>query len=323
MHEVPLDVDATRYLTRMGRLGLQPQHEAPVPISRDVIERLTPELAGPPEPTSRREDWLVPGAAGGIRVRLWAPSHAADLPVLVYLHGGGWVIGGPSTHEALCAAIANRAGVMVAAPDYRLAPEHPYPAPLDDSEAVVRWFQTNGAEVGANPRNVAVGGDSAGGNMAAAIGLRSQGWQSTEIRALLLLYPMLDPRCDSPSFVEYGRGFGLTAETTRWYWSSYLADSGAEAAPEVAVLRAPDLSGMPPTYVLTCEFDPLRDEGEAFAARLAASGIAISLDRVDGTIHGFVRLPASFANARPAIKRIATWLGAYLHRPTPGTLRTG
>ncbi|MGH3737383.1 MAG: alpha/beta hydrolase [Micromonosporaceae bacterium] len=297
----------------MARLGSQPHHLAPVPVSRHAIEELTATLAGLAEPVVRREDLTVAGPAGEIPIRIWAPSLDPGLPVLIYLHGGGWVVGSPETHEALCCALASQAGVLVVAPRYRRAPEHRFPAALDDTFALTAWLAEHGQSIGADPARLAVAGDSAGGNLAAAITLRARAQGGPRLAAQVLIYPMLEPRCDTPSYTENATGYGLTAETARWYWKQYLPSPADGDLAEASPLRAADLAGLPPAFVLTCEYDPLRDEGEAYARRLAAAGVPVTAVREAGMIHGYARLPASFDRAHATYGQIATTLRAAFH----------
>ena len=307
---MPLDPQADSYLDRMALLNNLPHHLAPVSASRHAIEDLTVTLAGPAEPIARREDLTITGPGGEIPVRIWAPSLQPGLPMLIYLHGGGWVVGSPETHEALCCALANRAGVIVVAPRYRRAPEHPYPAALDDAFAVTAWLAEQALSIGADPTRLAVAGDSAGGNLAAAIALRARSRGGPTIAAQVLIYPMLDARCDSPSYTENASGYGLTAETARWYWEQYLANPTDRELAEASPLRETDLAGLPPAFVLTCEYDPLRDEGERYARSLRAAGVPVTAIREAGMIHGYARLPACFDRADSTYDQIAIVLRA-------------
>jgi acetyl esterase len=238
-------------------------------------------------------DRTIPGPAGDLPVRIYVPAtpapvaDGAGLPVLVWYHGGGWVIGDLETADSTVRALANGAGTVVVSVDYRLAPEHPFPAAADDAVAAVRWVADNAAELGVDPARLAVGGDSAGGNLAAVMAqqLRDGG---PAIAFQLLVYPVTDAHLASPSIDENAEGYFLTKEAMEWFSHHYLGDHDP-ADPLVSPFCAPDaaLSGLPPGLTITAEFDPLRDEGEAYAQRLRAAGVDMTATRYDGVIHGF------------------------------------
>jgi acetyl esterase len=295
-----LDPDAAAYLDAIAALGLPPLAEQGASEARRVARERAAELGGDLEPVARIEDREVPGPAGPIPIRIYAPtaSSPSALPVLAYFHGGGWVICDLDTHESTCRALANRAGCLVVAVDYRLAPEHRHPAALDDCWAVVEWLAGSGAEIGADPRRIAVGGDSAGGNLAAAVALRAREGGGPALRAQLLIYPVLDFDLDNASYQANANGYGLTRDSMRWYWEQYLGEAGAGLGPDASPLRAPDLAGLPPALVITCEYDPLLDEGVAYAGRLAAAGVRVEHVNEPGMIHGYIRMAGVIARAR-------------------------
>jgi acetyl esterase len=213
------------------------------------------------------------------------------LPILAYYHGGGWVVGSLDTHEGVCRALANRARCLVVAVDYRLAPEHPFPAAVEDAWAAVEWLSENAAEIGGDPGRLAVGGDSSGGNLAAVMALRARD-RGLRLAFQLLVYPVTDHDLDSPSYLANADGYGLRRESMRWFWDQYLSDPAQRSHPEASPLRASDLAGVAPALVLTCEYDPLRDEGEAYAERLRRAAVPVSISSYEGMIHGFFRMPA-------------------------------
>jgi len=235
-------------------------------------------------------------------LRLYRPTADANLPCLVFLHGGGWVWGSLETHDALCREWARRAGCAVLAVDYRLAPETPFPGPADDALAALQWVANAAPALGLDASRLALGGDSAGGALALSAALRARD-VGLRLRYLSLLYPVLDPACDSASQREFATGHILTRDVMRWFWRCYLGD--AEAAPLDA-----DLSGLPPTTVATAECDILRDEGEAFAERLAAAGVAVRPRRYAGMIHGFALFPQITPFATACIEDLADDLKA-------------
>jgi acetyl esterase len=254
----------------------------------------------------------IPGPAGNLAVRITMPEGPGPFPVLVYFHGGGWVVGNIGTHDSLCRALTNAAGVAVAAVDYRLAPEHPYPAATDDALAATTWIAEHGATLGLDPTRLGVGGDSAGGNLAAVVALMAREGKQPAIAFQLLLYPITNDDLDTPSYREYATGYMLTREAMVWYWDQYLPSVRDRAHPHVSPLRASDLAGLPPALVVTAECDVLRDEAEAYAARLAAAGVATHLVRYDGLIHGFLRRTAMFDRARIALAEIGAITGSAL-----------
>jgi acetyl esterase len=248
-------------------------------------------------------DLVIPTPDGDIPVRVYMPLGEADWPrpVLVYFHGGGWVIGNIETHDATCRSLANGADVVVVSVDYRLAPEHPYPAGLDDCLAAVRWVVDNADELAVDPERLAVGGDSAGGNLAALVTHRFRDNGPT-IRFQLLIYPATDLTLSHPSIDENGDGYYLTKETMVWFVDHYLGKHDA-TDPSISPLHAPAevLRDLPPALVITAEYDPLRDEGEAYAKALRAAGVEATASRYDGMIHGFFSMRDWIPEGKAAI----------------------
>ena len=247
------------------------------------------------------ENRSIPGPAGAIPVRIYQPHGAGVKPVLVYLHGGGWVIGTLDSYDATCRELAQGAGCVVVAVDYRLAPEHRYPAAPEDCYAAVRWVAANAASLGADARRLAVGGDSAGGNLSAVVSQMARDKGGPAIRFQLLIYPVTDADFTRRSYVDNAEGYLLTTASMHWFWDHYLPNPGQRAEPYASPLRAADLSGLPPAWVCTAEFDPLRDEGEAYAKRLQQAGVSTTLTRFDGLIHGFISMGLVAPRAQAAI----------------------
>ncbi len=243
-------------------------------------------------------------------VRLYRPSAQADLPILLFLHGGGWVWGSLDTHDALCRELAQRSGCAVVSLEYRLAPETRFPGPADDAFAALRWIWRQAPALGLDPTRLAVGGDSAGGCLAVATALRARE-AGIELRHMALIYPALDPACDSPSQREFATGHILTRDAMRWFWRSYLGSDDPTPDPLFAPLGA-DLGGLPPTSVATAECDILRDEGEALVDRLAAAGVPARRRRYAGMIHGFVLFPQITGTATACLEDLAGDLAAAL-----------
>ena len=240
--------------------------------------------------------------ANGIATRLYRPSMDAPLGLMAYFHGGGWVLGSIETHDHIARGLAAGSGCAVLSVDYRLAPEHPFPAGLDDAFTVSTWVQEHASSLGCDPERLAIGGDSAGANLAAVVTQSGR----FPFRFQLLVYPVTDVRGGTTSYEELAEGFGLTSEGMRWFLEHYL--SGAEGAPNdprVSPLLADDsaFAASPRTLVITAELDPLRDEGEAYAARLVADGVPTVATRYDGMMHSFVTF-TSLADAQRAIAEI-------------------
>lgn len=252
--------------------------------------------------------------AGGVPVRVYVPDGKGPFPVLLYLHGGGWVVGSLESHDDLCRSLCGRAGVLVVSADYRLAPETRFPGGLQDAANVLRWLSTNAASLGGDPSRIAVGGDSAGGNLAAALALRNRARGGPPIAFQLLIYPVTVRDFETPSYRRYAAGYGLTRANMMWFWERYLEKPEDAANPEASPLLAADLSGLPPALVVTAEFDVLRDEGEAYAAKLAEAGTKVRCLRYLGMNHGFVRMGALFPQAAQCLDDMAAALRSALGR---------
>ncbi len=260
---------------------------------------LTAQRAGWFEPHAVHEvyDRTVPGPAGPVPVRVYRPSEATGLPVVVWFHGGGWVIGGLDSHDHLCRLLCDDAGCVVVSVDYRLAPEHPFPAAVEDCVAAYGWVAANATEVGGDPGRVAVGGDSAGGNLAAVVALTRRDAGDPPPRAQVLVYPVTDHEFDSPSMHENATGYFLEREHMRWFFGHYLRTPADADDWRVSPLRAPDLSGVAPAIVVTAEYDPLRDQGEAYGARLRAAGVDTEIVRGEAGREPWERVVAFLARA--------------------------
>ena len=308
---MPVDPQVQDYLTKLAALGMDPMSAMSPATARAMMELETQGLGAPPS-VGRIGDRTIPGPAGKIAVRITAPAGPGPFPALVYFHGGGWVVGSIATHDALARAITNAARIAVVSVEYRLAPEHPYPAAVEDAFAATAWVAANGASIGIDPARIAVGGDSAGGNLAAAVALMARDQGGPRLAFQLLIYPITNDDLDTPSYRDYAQGYMLTRAAMAWYWDQYVPTPGDRRQPYVSPLRAPDLRGLPPALVATAEYDVLRDEAEVYAARLAEAGIATRLIRYDGLIHGFLRRTAMFDRARSALAEISTTLGSAL-----------
>jgi acetyl esterase len=297
---VTIDPEARAYLDATAALGLPPIWEQGAENARRAVIQRYPELSGPLEPVERVEDVVISGPGGPLAVRVYVPlgAGADPLPAVVYFHGGGWVTGNLDTHDCACRGLANRAGCLVVAVDYRCAPEHRFPAAVEDSWAAVEWVAERGAEIGADPSRLAVCGDSAGGNLAAVVALRARDRGGPQLVAQLLLYPVIDYSLETPSYLAHATGSSLTRDAMRWYWQQYLGETGGGYAPEASPIRAADHSGLAPALVIVCELDPLLDEGLAYADKLASAGVPVEKVVEAGMIHGHFRMPAVISRTR-------------------------
>ena len=303
---MPLTAEARAVLEL--RAGAPPLHTLSVEEARaaSAAGRAQPET---PEPVARVEDLRIPGAGGEIPVRLYSPRPDAQLPVVVYYHGGGWVLGDLDSHDPLCRALANRADAVVVSVDYRLAPEHKYPAAAEDAYAAALWLSEQGAEWGADGARIAVCGDSAGGNLAAVAALMARDRGGPSLRGQVLIYPVTNLDFGTETYRVNGDGsMGLSEDGMRWFWRCYARTPAEGFEPYASPLRADTLVGLPPALVITAEYDALRDEGEAYAARLEQAGVAAELTRYDGVIHGFVGQFAAFPEGTRAVEQIAGFL---------------
>jgi acetyl esterase len=264
-------------------------------------------VIGPPRPMARVEGLAIPGPGGEIPARLYVALGAPPppQPLLVYHHGGGWVVGDLDTHDGLCRFLAEHSGCRVLSIDYRLAPEHPFPAPVEDAVAAFGWAHEHAGELGADPNRIAVGGDSAGGNLSAAICLQRRDSGEAVPAMQMLLYPVTNVGGSQRSRDTFAEGFLLTRDDMEWFEGHYLPEGAEEADPRVSMARAGDVSGLPHAYVATAGFDPLRDEGEAYASRMREAGVRVVLQRHSGLIHGFANLTALCPSARTAMLEVA------------------
>ena len=308
---MPLDPQAEALLNQFAELGAPPPETVSVEDNRALAATVA-EMAGPPEDVARVEDVNVPGPGGEIPVRIYVPEGDGPFPVLVYFHGGGWVIGNIDTHDVPVRQLANRVPAVVVSVDYRLAPEHPFPAAPLDSYAATEWVAENIGQYGGDPSRLAVGGDSAGGNLAAVVTQMARERGGPAIAFQLLIYPAVDARMTSASITENGDGYLLTKGFMDWFYGHYLTKDSDADDPLASPARAESLAGLPPALVLTAEFDPLRDEGEAYAAALRKAGVDATDKRYDGMIHAFLQLGAVIDRTSELVDDCAAGLRAGL-----------
>jgi acetyl esterase len=263
-----------------------------------------------PSPVGAVEDVQIPGHGGQIPARLYRPGGAGPFPLHVYFHGGGWVIGDLDSPDEYCRETCRSSHCLVLSVDYRLAPEHQFPAAIDDAYAAVCWVGENAAKLGADPNRLSVGGDSAGGNLAATTALRVRDQGGPTLCFQLLIYPVTDASFDTGSYLSNAEGYMLTRNGMAWFWDQYCPDTEQRRSPYASPMQASDLRGLPPALVITAEYDPLRDEGEAYAAALRAADVPVSARRYDGMIHGFIGLAQFIPAARPVIEHACQSLRA-------------
>ena len=271
----------------------------------------TPSLA-------KISDFAITGPADDILVRLYNPSASDDkeLPIMVFVHGGGWVFGDLESHDHVCRALAHEAGCLVLAVDYRLAPEYPFPAGLEDCMAVLAWVSGNAASLGADSEKLAIGGDSAGGNLSAVMAQEAQKNGGPNIAFQLLLYPATDFLADNNSLRDNAEGYLLTKEAITRFADLYLRDGQDRRDPRISPIYG-DLAGLPPAHVITAEFDPLRDEGATYAEAMKSAGVDVTYAMYPGMVHGFMRMGAIVDNAQDAIRESAVRLKQVLSYERP------
>ena len=302
---MPVHPQVQAVLDQAAALGAPPMNTLPPAVIRANREA-APQVPGPE--VARVEDRLVPGPGGDIPVRLYTPEGRGPFPILLYFHGGGWVLGSIQMSDPTCRHLANAAGCMVASVEYRLAPEARFPAAPEDCYAATVWVAKNAATIGADPRRVAVGGVSAGGNLAAAVALMARDKGGPPLAHQLLINPVIERDFSTDSYRHNAEGYMISKDSMVWFWDLYLRDDGDAEDPYAAPIKAKDLRGLPPALVITAEFDPLRDEGEAYARRLAQADVPTTCTRYDGMIHGFYSMPHAVDKAREAIAESAAAL---------------
>jgi len=302
---VALDPQVKTVLDQLASLNGPPIQELGVTEARALLERLA-AIGGPPAEVARVEDRTFAGPAGDVPVRIYRPTDdAGPQPVLVWFHGGGWVLGSIEGSDLTCRDLAAQSGVVIVSVGYRLAPEHPYPSGLGDCYAALVWVTATAGDLGVDPDRVAVGGDSAGGNLAAVVALAARDRGGPAVRFQLLVYPVTDALMSHPSVRDNGQGYMLTDDSMKWFIELYLGERGDPKDPLVSPVYADDLSGLPPALVITAEYDPLRDEGEAYGTRLQRDRVAAKVSRYDGMIHGFFSMGAIVDAARRATAEAA------------------
>lgn len=303
---MPLHPQARAMIDRTLALNLPPITKVTPAEARESVRQRSAAL--PREDVASVRDHRVTVKDGSITVRVFTPRASGPLPALVYFHGGGWVTGDLETHEGICRTLANAAGCVVASVDYRCAPEFTYPTGAEDCYTATRWVAERAGELGVDAQRLAVCGDSAGGNLAAAVALMARDRGGPRFALQVLVYPITDYDFTRPSYTENAEGYLLTSASMRFYWDAYVPNEADRTQPYVSPMRAASLAGLPAALVITAEYDPLRDEGEAYAKKLAQAGVPVTQSRYPGMIHAFFRFTSVMDSARAAVAEVVAAL---------------
>ena len=304
---MPLHPQCQAFLDQLKALNIPPLDQLPL----EQIRAMSVPIPGDLEPVAAVEDRLAPGTDDDreVPIRIYSPSTDGEPRAgLVFYHGGGWAIGELDTYDSLCHLLANAGDCVVVSVDYRLSPDHRFPAGVEDAFAATVWVSQNAAELGIDPSRIVVGGDSAGGNLAAAVCLMARERGSASIAAQVLVYPITNDDLDTDSYLEFAEGYMLTRRSMAWFWEQYLETPEQSADVRCSPAKANDLSGLPPAFVLTAEYDVLRDEGETYAQALNDAGVCVTRKRYDGMIHGFLRRTDLYDDARDAVQQIGEFV---------------
>ncbi len=306
---MPLDPEIETLVAAWYALELRPvEEQTAIEVRRAYAALDRPAVALPVD----QEDRWIDGSGGRLRVRVYRPNGGSPRGALVYFHGGGWVVGTLDTHDGHCQRICHGADCVVVSVDYPLAPEHPYPAAINDGYAALCWVAGEAASLGIAPKRIGVGGDSAGANIAAGLALMARDRGGPALGLQLLVYPVVDDDFTRASCLDNAEGYVLRLAALKWYWQQYAPERAQRESPYCRPLRAPSLRGLPRALVITAEFDPLRDEGLAYAERLAQSGVSTTSTCYAGAIHGFFGKDALSALAREAMAQACAEIRATL-----------
>ena len=297
---MPLHPQVKVVLDLMEKAGPPMHHLSPQQAREQILAMRATK--GEPEQVGKVEDRIIKGPGGDIAVRIYTPNGRGPFPLLVYFHGGGWVVGSIETVDASCRSLTNLANCVTVSVEYRLAPEHKFPAAPEDCYAATRWTALNAASFNGDPAHIAVGGESAGANLAAAVALMAQERGAPSLTHQLLLYPVMNYAFDMPSHKENAEGYFLTTDMMQWFWGLYLQNATDGENPLASPLRAKRLQGIAPATIYTAEFDPLRDEGAAYATKLREAGIAVEYKCYEGLIHGFMGMAKVVDPAKAALE---------------------
>ena len=306
------------FIDLLASAGGKPLEELPVAEARLAAGGLA-NFGGEERPVAEVQNRTIPGPAGPIAVRVYRPVLKETLPTLIYFHGGGFVICSLDTHDRECRNLANASGCAVISVDYRLAPENKYPAAVEDAYAAAQYVSEHAAEFGIDPQRIGVGGDSAGGNLATIVAIRSRERGGPLLKFQLLIYPLVDFADNSPSMQQYAKDYFLTRESMDWFTDCYLPSRAIASEPSASPLNAADVRGLPPAMIITAECDPLRDQGEAYARKLQSAGVPVELKRYEGMIHAFFSFSGAIDTAKIAIADAASALRSALKASAPAS----
>ena len=317
---MPLGPQAGALLSQMSEAGVPPA-EAMTPAEGRVAARAYADLGGEPEEVASVEHRFVPGPTADLPVRIYRPSGAGDGPLaaLLYFHGSGWVIINIEVCDSTSRAMANRTGCVVVAVNYQKAPEHKFPVPFDDCYAATAWLFDNAAELGIDPARIGVSGDSAGGNLAAAVALKARDENGPKIAYQVLVYPAVCYGWDSPSAIENAEGYLLQRASMEYFWTHYVRSPTDGVHPYCSPLLAVDHAGLPPAFIVTAGFDPLRDDGMMYADKLREAGVPVKLHNYEGMIHGFMWMSGIIDQAKVLLDEIGEEVRAALGGSGAGT----
>ncbi len=311
---MPVDPQVQALLDQMTASNTPDFYQQAVEENRQGLRTMF--TAETPTPIARVENRKVPSPDGDIPVRVYTPEGSGPFPILVYFHGGGWVIGDLDTHDELCRNLANEANCIVVAVDYRLAPEHKFPACTEDCYAATKWVAENASQFNGDSSRIAVGGDSAGGNLTAVVALMARDRGGPPLVFQLLLYPVTDLRLNTASMEENAEGYFLTKQDMIWFINHYVNNEEDKQNPLASPMLATNLSGLPPALVITAEYDPLRDEGELYGKRLKEAGVSTTISRYDGMIHAFLSLWAVLDKGKQGVTECCEALKAAFQAKT-------
>ncbi len=310
---MPLDPQARALLDQMAEAGAQPFEAMSVREARAAAFAFR-DLGGPLEEVAAIDHRFIPGPTADLPVRIYRPagSGAGPLPAMLYFHGSGWVVLNIDICEPFCRAYANRAGCAVVAVNYQKAPEHPFPIPFDDCFAATEWVFANADALGLDAGRIGVSGDSAGGNLAAAVALRARDQGGPNLRCQVLVYPAVDYGWDTPSSLANAEGYLLQRGSMEWFWNHYVPNRADADNPYCSPLRAADHSNLPPAFIVTAEFDPLRDDGANYATKLEAAGVKVTLSEYKGMIHGFLWMSGVLDQSKAVVDEVSEQVRAFL-----------
>ncbi len=308
---MPLDPQCEALLKELKASGAKPVEECTVAEARANAFAYT-DLQGEPEAVAAVEYRFIPGPTADLPLRIYTPEGNGPFPALVLFHGSGWVVANLDVCDAPARALANRTGCVVVAVNYQKAPEHKFPTPLDDCYVTTQWVAEHAGELDIDPARIGVAGDSAGGNLAAAVAQKARDENGPALAYQLLIYPATDFDVDTPSSLANAEGYLLQREGMRWFWEHYLASPEDADNPHACPLRARDFSGLPPAFVATAGFDPLCDDGKRYATALRDAGVPVTYRHYEGMIHGFFWMAGVLDQARALVEEIGKDVRAVL-----------